>query len=371
MKTLFLHIGTPKTGTSAIQGFLDDNAGVLEKKGYCFRTFPYTYEDKTSRKRNAHFLIGKIYDENGAVDRAKMESRIQDTLETIAGWFKEMDYVILSDESLWNVLRGKGIERYAQLQSFCEAQGAQLKVIVYLRRQDEWLYSCWKQYVSTGIESLEWEDYAAKPPKKVLLDYDAHLNEIEKVVGQENIIVRHYDMENFSGAGGTIYSDFLEVLGLDFTDDYTIVRNFVNTSINANFTEIKRILNQLQGENVVKNNSVSRYFKDNAIQCMKKVQPAPKTNPFSPAEKKEFLKQYTKGNQKVSKRYFTGERELFNYDSQPYPKWDRNNEKMLEDVILFFGELALWQKQEIDNLKSELKQIKKECALNDSTSTKE
>lgn len=39
MKTLYLHIGTPKTGTSAIQIFCKDNQETLKKQGYYYPIF--------------------------------------------------------------------------------------------------------------------------------------------------------------------------------------------------------------------------------------------------------------------------------------------------------------------------------------------
>ena len=43
MGTIFLHIGMPKTGTSALQKFLAANRRLLEKKGFVFPDFGYVY----------------------------------------------------------------------------------------------------------------------------------------------------------------------------------------------------------------------------------------------------------------------------------------------------------------------------------------
>ena len=60
MKTLYLHIGTPKTATSSIQKFLDENKETLEKHGYCFPESVYRYR-KVNIRRNGHFLVNKVF----------------------------------------------------------------------------------------------------------------------------------------------------------------------------------------------------------------------------------------------------------------------------------------------------------------------
>ena len=40
MKTLHVHIGTPKTATTAIQHFCKENAKILAEKGFCYPIFP-------------------------------------------------------------------------------------------------------------------------------------------------------------------------------------------------------------------------------------------------------------------------------------------------------------------------------------------
>lgn len=44
-KTLYVHVGTTKTGTTAIQSFCIDNDEVLHRKGYCYPLFPYRYKE--------------------------------------------------------------------------------------------------------------------------------------------------------------------------------------------------------------------------------------------------------------------------------------------------------------------------------------
>lgn len=56
MKTVYLHIGMPKTGTKSLQKFLKVNKQALKKHGYACPKVPIKYESATEWK-NAHFFI--------------------------------------------------------------------------------------------------------------------------------------------------------------------------------------------------------------------------------------------------------------------------------------------------------------------------
>lgn len=64
MKTLYVHVGQPKTGTTALQVFCLKNRKVLNKKGYEYPFFEYKYKH-INRRRNGHFLVGIVRDEDG------------------------------------------------------------------------------------------------------------------------------------------------------------------------------------------------------------------------------------------------------------------------------------------------------------------
>ena len=60
MPTLYLHIGTPKTGTTALQNFLPANEEVLEQHGICYPDFGFRYTG-LGVHRNGHFLVTGNY----------------------------------------------------------------------------------------------------------------------------------------------------------------------------------------------------------------------------------------------------------------------------------------------------------------------
>ena len=99
-KTLYIHIGTPKTGTTAIQGFCQDNAEELARHGYCFPDFTWLCPDFRS-VRNGHFLVESVKDADGRVCAEAERQIFCRGMERIAELFRTYEAVILSDEGIW------------------------------------------------------------------------------------------------------------------------------------------------------------------------------------------------------------------------------------------------------------------------------
>ena len=55
MKTLYVHIGTPKTATTSLQHFCNENESILEEQSYCYPIFPHKFKG-VSITRNGSFL---------------------------------------------------------------------------------------------------------------------------------------------------------------------------------------------------------------------------------------------------------------------------------------------------------------------------
>lgn len=346
MKTLYIHVGTPKTGTTAIQSFLLDNQKVLEQKGYCYRLMPFAYPGKASRRRNAHFALEKVRNEQGELDEAATLELVNSGYEVVGEWLSEMENVILTDESYWSYMRGdnwKILERFIQL---AKVHDAQVKIIVYLRRQDEYMASWWKQHVREGGIREPWESFLEKPSKLLNLNYSKQLRGFSEYVGTQNVIVRRYERGAFLGSEGTIYSDFMDAIGLKFTDDFVVKQEIVHESLDDNYAEIIRALNRLVNSEGRIDAGASVFFSKTAIECSQLKSSNIKYNMFSQEEQKSVWKKYEKSNESVRKAYFPKDQELFTDTLTSHPRWTKDNPQMQEDIILYFGTMLLQQQRE-------------------------
>lgn len=335
MKTLYVHIGTPKTGTSAIQSFCRKNRNVLDSKGYCYPIMPYVYPG-IGRGRNGAFLQCTIY-RDGVRRFDEEEHRFSEGMDIIRGYFETYDNVILSDEGLW----ASGYERkkslWQDLKNYSDKYQFSVKIVVYLRRQDLFMDSRWRQRIKgSSIKrskvDISWEEYIDDLPEEVQLDYYTALERISSVFGRENVIVRRFNRNYFPE--GIVQADFLSIIGLELTDDYVIEESSVNESLFGNTCEMKRIVNSL-AELTDKEYAFLRQVLLDINEYSGSNYPC---SMFSAREAKEFMEQFRLGNQKVAEKYLneTGT-DLFDMDVKDLPKWEKDNPYMVDDLIRFIA----------------------------------
>lgn len=353
MKTLYIHIGTAKTGTTSIQRFCAENEGILEGRGYCYPLFPHRYPDVSAYR--AHFLMGVIKDAQGNRCREQEEKNFKEGMDTVRKLFKTYDNIILSDETVWRGMDCEGKGFWEKMMREAREGGFSIQVIVYLRRQDKYLFSVWNQKIKGRPYTDTFEEFLEKVNLSVHLDYDKKLEKIAAVVGKENITVRIFEQERF--IGGTLYSDFLSAVGLVFTDEYKISEEWRNPGLYGNNREIKRVLNGIPH---IKEQEFFQFMIRILQECSQVSKEEYACEVLSKGEIEQFLEKYEEGNRKIAREYLLGEEgKLFSEEIADLPKWEKENPYMTDDLARFMGLTMMRLHQETLDLKREIDRQKK------------
>ncbi len=324
MKTLYLHIGTTKTATTSIQKFCAANQAVFESKGYVYPDMPFHYPRK-SDQRNGLFL-GTVYRELSGKRRKDIEEHnYTKGMEILHELFETHDSVVLSEERLWVVLRYKKSNVLQRLIEDSKTHGYQIKMILYLRRQDIYVESVWNQVVKMRIELTETlAEYAQRFP---YLNYYEAVSTFAAAIGAENITVRRFD-EAIRREGG-ILADFLEQIDLELTDEYKIENSSRNPGLYGNTAEIKRIINQMD-DLTANDASLFRHSLPLSSVTAKKYYPCSEQ---SPEERAALMQKYEASNQALVEEFIGDGRPLFSSDYSGDPKRDPDNPELIPDII--------------------------------------
>ena len=334
-KTLHLHIGTQKTGTTALQRFCVKNRKLLRTLGYSYPKMPFSYPYVLD-SRNGHFLIGSVSGSASVRPAAEEEAeRRAAGFGIIAGAFERYANVILSEERLWDFSAAQPDPFWDELLQHAGKHGYRVHVIVYLRRQDQLAMSWYNQMVKQGSDvqgSQFWGHWVANPPV-IQLDYWANLQRIAALVGPENITVRVYDRAQLEKDGGSIYSDFLGCVGLQLDERFTLPAHDRNSgSLSPNMLAIKRAVNASPNHT----RAGDAVFRRAAVLCSAEPGEAPATSLFSPQEAQAFLACYEEGNARVAQEYLHREGPLFSTQVSQVQKWQADNPWLLDDVVRYF-----------------------------------
>lgn len=302
---LVLHIGTPKTGTTALQKFLYANRDILQKYGW---SYPYT----------ADIAVGgnvRVKTKNGAGLYRK--DIILDTKAT--NWLKFWDYILKELENYNVIISAEEISTRETIRLITEIkkQYDNVKVLVYLRRQDHYIESLWNQSIKgqrCNCESIdEWEKEFFESDTSLdyfTLNYYNWLKRISDVVGKENVIVRAYETQQFKGERKDIISDFFAALDINVNWSNFAHVGRQNKQLDDNLLEIKRVMNK-----VLKNVNVS--CRKQCCDSVMELSPlaAEKKRYLSRIKRCEIIEKYQEQNELVAREYLHREDGVLFYDN--------------------------------------------------------
>jgi hypothetical protein len=233
-----LHIGSGKTGTTSIQGFLRRNRESLAQLGLLFPRTP---------GRGRHVGLGLFVRPDAELARMiawQHEGRSSPAefredfrrrlLGEIAG--SGLSRVLFSDEGLF----GSSDETLRGLRAFTDEIARSVRLVVYLRRQDDHLCSRYQQVVKTG-EVRRLADRVEQVNLARIYDYHARLRTWARLLEPSEFVVRPFEQDRF--VGESLYQDFLAASGVDARVAELRGVEVRNESMDAESVEFLRILN--------------------------------------------------------------------------------------------------------------------------------
>jgi len=288
--TLYLHIGTHKTGTSAIQYVLRNNKEILRRHGLAYV--------KLSRKK-----IRSLTEYNPSLVNSLKKTVLNQT--NTYNQQGEFNFII-SDEAL----SGNTDHYYRNIdviaKSFREiTEGFSVKIIVYLRRQDQFIQSAYTQKIHQG-ESYSFKEFLNSFPRDVL-NWKKLLDIYDEYFGKDNIIARIYDDQLLSGDRGVL-NDFSKIINCEELAE-TKQTKFKNKGYSRDSVELARLLNPKLNDQEVR-------FLRSILQAIDAKKPFERYTYFTEKERLAFLQQYAESNSLVAKNYFhKADGKLFSVDT--------------------------------------------------------
>lgn len=207
MKTLHLHIGTNKTGTTTIQRFLAGNRERLRAQGVF-----YPLRNASAGGNHSIFARDLQQHSAGRVARAALWEGFLQTVDA-----SPLPRVMVSGEVFWSFHRK--LPHVQRMVADLKARFDDIRIVCYLRRQDLYLRSWYVQAVKSGRYARDFDAYTATVAMDGALgsyQYDSSLALWAEAFGRDRVIVRPFERQQLHADG--LVADFCQACELDRAD---------------------------------------------------------------------------------------------------------------------------------------------------------
>ena len=283
--TLFLHVGMDKTGTSAVQLFLHNRrTELLEQTGVLF---PMTGKWSDHSHHPFAFTTLSIGNFKPSSLKGLFANLAREINQT------EAKSVLLSSECFFKMHSKDGFEVFWD--KAAELFG-DIKIIVYVRRQDKWIESRHRHSIVSGTEMAI--DMLSRP---FFSNYKQFIDKWRDLVGEGNVIVKPFERQQF--VDGDVCQDFAHILGA------TDLRASENGRVNVGFSSQRILFRKLVQKLNADETDMHRL--NRLLLSLPKVDG--EDQPFvSPKQQVQLFNQYRPINQQMAQEYIDPDRkELF------------------------------------------------------------
>lgn len=285
---LIVHVGANKTGSSAIQRFLSLNRDLFREQGVVVPDQDLALGNQVT---GFHvFAFEKLFrDPDG---RRQLEA----AMEAIATSQPEAKAIVLSAENLVASPAAPGL--FTGL-----VDKFDVRVVLYVRRQDEYILSSWQQWYSkVSGDFWAWAIGAVGS----LGDWRAYLERWEAVVPREQITVRVFERAKLDGGDAIV--DFYNRLGVEAPFESL---RYPQETVNPSFSDA--VMDLVKGNKLVfRNAHDNEFYKFVAEATGDRYFRNSRQSPITYAQRMAILNRYADSNRWVREAYLPGDgREMF------------------------------------------------------------
>jgi len=327
MKEIVLHLGIPKTGSTALQVFLARNYGALLTRSvdyFRMGEFDLGLKGKIAAGNGVHIACSLLPEGqprrigNGQRYLAELDRLIEKS---------PADRGIVSSEMFASANR-------RMLEQFVEglrSRGVRVQAIYYIRRHDQFLSSSYVQQVRLHAHTEPPETYVRMvATNNGFLRYYSFYRIMLDIFGAKHLICRSYD-DAMQQANG-VFGDFIDALGVAATGlSFEIPK--VNTSVSAREVAMLLLLNRFRPR---------RQFVDMVVEnADKSPRQNPRHNLLSRQLTLEIEELFREENSRLAEEYF---KRPTLFEHEPYEGPDdplASTTLTIEDLVVFLGGLLV------------------------------
>ena len=291
---VWVHAGTPKTGTTSIQSFLQANRAQLAARGW-----HYPQCGQSGVHPNHNHLI-----------RHPLSHLTQLQAELAAAGATRV--LLSAEDLLWQYPTDESLQIFA---AFLQRLGATaVHFIIYLREPGALLSSQLQMMVKLGCMKLDYEQCAPGGVLDCILDNRGIIERWERICGRKRLHVRLFERGSFHG--GDLLADFLHVLGLQQDGSFTPVPP-LNERISLLEMQLLLHINRRVPGNIFRNPTLKQRLFDALHRHLAADDPAQRYAPPQ-ALHEAHLRRWQEGNDWVCRQFFPQRTRLFAPAAAPY-----------------------------------------------------
>ena len=344
MKKIYLHIGTAKTGSSALQAFFYKNAKLLEDNGIYY---PLEYGGIPFN----NFLLS-----GGNLGPLILEKDNHDDelVEIISSLLDKYKVILLSSEYLWD-----HFDYRMEIFNGLSKLNCTVEIIVYLRPQVDYIESMYRESVenlySTYVElddffeainsnrsvQSEQEDSVQRIINGV--KYYQRISKLCDIFGKKHIHVKIYERSQMKHQD--IYEDFLDVLGIQIDNSYIYPEGTINPTLDCSLVDIRRYINSLKGYSAAEKQDVFRDIMENITADKRREKNLNFKSSISNEKRNKIMSYFESDNSRIAIEFCDKEDGVLFCEQKPsdfIPETVTETE-MLKDTIKIFSSLAFEQ----------------------------